>query len=54
MVSGPAMSVKTMAWSVLLVQLALIVVASLITWLVKDLVTAGSVLSGGGTYWVPQ
>lgn len=43
-----------MAWSVLLVQLALIVVATLITWLVKDGVTAGSVLSGGGTYWVPQ
>ena len=54
MLQGPAMSVKTMAWSVLWVQLALIVVAALITWLVKDAATAGSVLCGGGTYWVPQ
>ena len=54
MLQGPSMSVKTMAWSVLWVQLALIVVAALITWLVKDAATAGSVLCGGGTYWVPQ
>jgi ATP synthase protein I len=46
MLQGPSMSVKTMAWSVLWVQLALIVV--------KDAATAGSVLCGGGTYWVPQ
>ena len=54
MLPRPAMSVKTMAWSVLWVQLALIVVAALIALLVKDATTAGSVLSGGGTYWVPQ
>lgn len=54
MLLRPAMSVKTMAWSVLWVQLALIVVAALIALLVKDAVTAGSVLCGGGTYWVPQ
>ena len=54
MLPRPAMSVKTMAWSVLWVQLALIVVAALIALLVKDVATAGSVLSGGGTYWVPQ
>ena len=54
MLQGPSMSVKTMAWSVLWVQLALIVVAALFTWLVKDAATAGSVLCGGGTYWVPQ
>jgi ATP synthase I chain. len=54
MLPRPAMSVKTMAWSVLWVQLALIVVAALIALLVKDAATAGSVLSGGGTYWVPQ
>ena len=54
MLPRPAMSVKTMAWSVLWVQLALIVVAALIALLVKDVTTAGSVLCGGGTYWVPQ
>lgn len=50
----PTMSVKTMAWSMLAIQLLLIVVAALIAWFVSDAVTAGSVLSGGGTYWVPQ
>ena len=50
----PTMSVKTMAWSMLAIQLLLIAVAALIAWFVSDAVTAGSVLSGGGTYWVPQ
>ncbi|WP_024871988.1 ATP synthase subunit I [Tolumonas lignilytica] len=54
MLPRPAMSVKTMAWSVLAIQFVLIVVGALITWLVKDATAAGSVLSGGGTYWVPQ
>ena len=50
----PTMSVKTMARSVLAIQLLLIVVAAFIAWFVRDAGTAGSVLSGGGTYWVPQ
>lgn len=54
MLQRPTMSVKTMAWSVLAIQLLLIVVAAFIAWFVRDAVTAGSVLSGGGTYWVPQ
>lgn len=50
----PVMSLKSMAWSVLLIQLALIMVCALVAYLVKDARTACSVLSGGGTYWVPQ
>lgn len=50
----PVMSVKTMAWSLLFVQLALIIVCASVVFFIKDARTAGSVLIGGGTYWVPQ
>lgn len=49
-----AMSVKALAWTVLLIQLSLIFVISLFWFLGKDGWHAYSALVGGGIYWVPQ
>lgn len=54
MAEKSSMSVKALAWTVLLVQLCLIAVIAL-CWLVLDSRwAAGSALVGGGIYWVPQ
>jgi F0F1-type ATP synthase, subunit I len=49
-----AMSVKALAWTVLLIQLSLIFVISLFWFIGKDGWHAYSALVGGGIYWVPQ
>ena len=51
---GSSMSVKALAWTVLAIQLFLIVVISLIWWLADSGMAAYSALIGGGIYWVPQ
>ncbi|MGL4206762.1 MAG: ATP synthase subunit I [Aeromonadaceae bacterium] len=51
---GSSMSVKALAWTVLAIQLFLIVVISLIWWLADSGMAAYSALVGGGIYWVPQ
>ncbi|MFC3913048.1 ATP synthase subunit I [Pseudaeromonas sharmana] len=48
------MSVQTLAWTVLVVQLFLIALISLAWWLLGSGVAAYSALVGGGIYWVPQ
>ena len=52
--NSSSMSVKTLAWTVLAVQLFLIVVMALVWWLLDSRWAAGSALVGGGIYWVPQ
>ena len=52
--NSSSMSVKTLAWTVLAVQLFLIVVMALVWWLLDGRWAAGSALVGGGIYWVPQ
>ena len=52
--SSSSMSVQTLAWTVLVVQLFLIALISLAWWLLGSGVAAYSALVGGGIYWVPQ
>ena len=52
--NSSSMSVKALAWTVLAVQLFLIVVIALIWWLLESRWAAYSALVGGGIYWVPQ
>ena len=54
MTSGSTMSVRTLAWTVLAIQLGLIVVMGLVWWLLASPFAAYSALIGGGIYWVPQ
>ena len=49
-----AMSVKALAWTVLFIQLSLILVISLFWFFKNDGWHAYSALVGGGIYWVPQ
>lgn len=54
MTSSSTMSVRTLAWTVLAIQLGLIVVMGLVWWLLASPFAAYSALIGGGIYWVPQ
>ena len=54
MSNSSSMSVKTLAWTVLVIQLCLIALISLAWWLLGSGMEAYSALVGGGIYWVPQ